>query len=269
MPFGITQTSHFIAITISLFLSSKAIAQDTLSLPLAGNINVMEVDAKGNFYVADDDFSLYKYDSRGNLITNVNIKTYGELSSIDCSNPFELYVYYQDQNILVFYDNMLNIRGELRLNDYYFNVACVARSFDNHIWLVDMTEYKMLKINKKGDVLIETPYLNNILNNEIYPFKIWEYNNKIYVADSLNGLYQFDIMGTYASTYYINGIDEITQDVGLLYYHSSDHLYAYRMMTREPIKLKRKRAKFNNLCYSQDSLFCSFRNKIISYPADL
>lgn len=258
---------RYILILLSSFTSLSAFTQDTLSAKVNGNITSMSIDAKGNFYVADDNYSLYKYDKTGKLITNVNIKTYGEITSIDCSNPFELYVYYQDQNIIVFYDNMLNIRGELRLNDMFYNVACISRSFDNHIWLIDMTEFKMLKINKKGDILIETPYLNNILQNDIHPFKIWEYNNYVYVADSVKGVYQFDLLGTYVTTFYLSDIEQISYIKEGFFIVKNNQLLGYRMLTREPFKLQGKIESSRGLTHYEGRLYTYFVHKIISYPA--
>ena len=134
---------NYIIISLSILSSFKVKGQDTLTLNNLKNISCLSIDAKGNKYISDDLLTLYKYGPNNKLITNVNNKSYGNITSIDCSNPFEIYVFYKDQNILVFFDNMLNIRGEVRLNDFQMNnVTCVSRSYDNHIWLIDMSENK-------------------------------------------------------------------------------------------------------------------------------
>ena len=267
MHFGMEKIFRYALLLISGCFTIQTIGQDTLNIEVTGHITSMSVDAKGNFFVADDNFSLYKFNSKGQLITNVNIKTYGDIASIDCSNPFELYVYHQDQNIIVFYDNMLNIRGELRLNDLFYNVSCVSRSFDNHIWLVDLTEYKMLKINKKGDVLIETPYLNNILNSDVHPIKIWEFNNRVHVVDSVKGIYEFDLMGTYSTTYHFPKIDQATPFTQGFYLSSNHQLIGYRALTREPFEISSDPYFSKGLVLSSGKLFSYYKNKIISYRA--
>ncbi len=270
MQLGMGKKLHYIIILTSLIAAASAVkAQDTTSLDGLSEISLFSIDSKGNFYVADKEHSLIKYAQDGSEITRVNIKAYGEISSIDCSNPFEIYVFYQDQNIIVYYDNMLNFRGETRLNDYFFsNVSCIARSFDNNVWILDLSEFKMLKINKKGDVLLETPYLNNILSNNLNPFKIWESQNALYVADSVNGVYAFDMLGTYNTKYYINNITNVAQSQQNFYYQSNDQIYTYNRLTREPVALKYNTFDSYGLAYYNGRLFTFSTNNLISYPAE-
>ena len=215
---GMEKTLRYILIIINIVVGVQLSAQDTLTLTDVKDVTSFEMDLKGNIFVADQSLTLFKYSSEGKLLTNVSIKSYGPLTSIDCSNPFEIYTFHKDQNIIVFYDNMLNLRGELRLNDYFYNnVSCVARSFDNQIWVMDLSQFKLIKINKQGEVLAESPYLNNVLGNDLNTFKIWEFGNMVYVADSLVGIYEFDMYATYNSTYYLSGISEAESYPGGFY----------------------------------------------------
>ena len=79
---------RYILITISCILAGRISAQDTILLQNINTIVCMSIDSKGNIFAADNNFTLYKYDTKGKLITNVNIKSYGEITSIDCTNPF-------------------------------------------------------------------------------------------------------------------------------------------------------------------------------------
>ncbi|PCJ66058.1 MAG: hypothetical protein COA58_08265 [Bacteroidetes bacterium] len=260
---------RYILITISWFTAIQAVAQDTLILTEVEAISCFDVDVKGNYFVADKAFTLFKYDVKGKLITNVNIKSYGELTSIDCSNPFEIYAFYQDQNIIVFYDNMLNVRGELRLNDYYFNnVSCISRSFDNNIWIVDLSQYKLLKINKKGEIIAESPFLNNVLNQELNTYKIWDINNSVYIADSLVGVYQFDIYATYSKTYYIKNTKAVSSTKGMLFFKQEEKLISYNKLLREPLTIHSNLPKNTSFSFYQNKLTYFTKNKIISYPTE-
>jgi len=232
---------RYILITISGLLTLSGLAQDTISFAGVKNITSLAIDAKGNKYISDNSLTLYKFDAQGKLITNVNIKSYGEITTIDCSNAFELYVFHQDQNIIVFYDNMLNQRGEIRLNDFYFNnVACVARSFDNNIWIVDLSQYKLLKINKKGEILAESPYLNNTLGNRLNPTKMWEENNDVYIVDTSNGIHQFDMYATFATTYFHPNIADACTIGNQLIIKQGEQLFKYNKLLRNPVLLKTK-----------------------------
>lgn len=257
---------RYILITISIFAYTAGQAQDTLQLAGIQEITAFAIDAKGNYYIGDNSLTLYKYNENGTQITNVNIKTYGNITSIDCSNAFELYVYYQDQNILVFYDNMLNVRGEIRLNDYYFNnVACVARSFDNQIWLVDLSQYKLLKINKNGEILAESPFLNNILGNTFYPTKMWEENNDIYIVDTSNGIHQFDMYATYSTTYFHPHITDALSLGNRFLLKQDKQLYTYDKLLRNPVLLEIAPPDSGFIIYHQKYLYNSLEALLIRF----
>ncbi len=245
-------------------LSSASWAQDTLVLAGVKNITTLAVDAKGNHYVADNTLTLHKFDNKGNLVTNVNIKSYGDIASIDCSNAFEIYVFHHDQNIIVFYDNMLNQRGEIRLNDFYFNnVPCVARSFDNNIWIVDLSQYKLLKINKKGETLAESPFLNNILGNKFNPTKMWEENNDVYIVDTSNGVHQFDMYATFATTYFHPHLSDALGLDNRIIMKQGDTLLAYNKLLRTPIPLTLRTASSSVLAYHKPYVYHTTKNKLI------
>ncbi|MBR9861533.1 hypothetical protein GYB22_12480 [bacterium] len=231
----------------SLFLTSiRSNAYDTLHLKDIKTITAFSADAKGNLYVADGKNTLYKLNSKGKVITNVNTKVYGTISSIDCSNPFELYIYYSAQNILVYYDNMLNIRGETRFNSMGFNtISAVARSFDNGIWVYDYSDFQLKKLNKEGEVQSSSGNLSRFTSGQISPYKIIDFKNQIYLADSNVGIMVFDIFGTYIKTLPIlNSTDFTVSDSAI---HSLQHkaVLSYNFISFQQKNLpKPKAAKF-------------------------
>ena len=247
-------------------LAMQSLGQDTLALAGVKDISVFNVDAKGNIFVADKEHTLYKYDANGKLLMNVNIKAYGEIYSIDCSNPFEIYVFHKEQNIVVFYDNMLNIRGSIHLNDYYFNTACVARSFDNNIWILDLTQFKLLKINKQGDILAESPYLNNTLTQSLQVYKVWEHNNDVYLADSNAGIFTFDMYATFRNSYYIENLENachIKSEMALI---KNGQIQRYNELLLIPVPLKVRVENPTTFEYQAGRLYYALGSSIVRFP---
>ena len=198
---------HISLALLAFCFAAFAQASDTLKISGVKQITALAVDAKQNMFIADNSFTLFKTDASGKVITNVNTKIYGAISKIDCTNPFEIYTYHPSQNIVVFYDNMLNVRGALRLNDHYFNnISCIARSFDNGLWLFDLSEYRLLKINKAGEIVNSSNNLINVVGKQLKVFDIQELGNNVYLIDSTLGVLKFDLFATYATTYYIEGL---------------------------------------------------------------
>ncbi|MBT8326280.1 MAG: hypothetical protein KJP21_01070 [Bacteroidia bacterium] len=198
---------HIILSTFVAFSSLAIKAQDTLTLLNVNEIITLSVDAKGYIFLADNSNTLYKIDSNGTILTNVNTKVFGEIDKIDCTNPFEIYTYHKDQNIVAFYDNMLNLRGSIRLNSLLINnIGAVSRSYDNGVWIYDLSEYKLIKINKAGEILNSSYNLVNVLDNEIKVFDIQEVGNSVFLIDSTIGVLKFDLFATYDKTYHLAGI---------------------------------------------------------------
>src|SRR6478672_5274711 len=92
-------------------------------------------DNLGNIFVISPTNDIEKYDKNGLKTATANFKVLGNITSIDASNPFEIYVFYRDQNKILYLDNLLNLRGETDLESIGVSqCAAVARSFDNQIW---------------------------------------------------------------------------------------------------------------------------------------
>lgn len=185
---------------LGLSHSFYAIAAD-IRLDSNLRLTCASLDTKGNYYLADEKNTLYKIDQNGKEITRVNTKLYGSVYSIDCSNPFEIYVHYKDQNKVVFFDNMLNQRGELDLSSFgYGTVSAVARSFDNQIWLFDASQFELMKVSKSGEIQSRSGLLTAFVSKGLSPYAIKESGNNVYLADSLSGLIVFDMFATYRKT---------------------------------------------------------------------
>ncbi len=241
-------------------------AADSLKFSDIESIQTFSMDSKGNYYVADQANSLIKYNNIAKEITRVNTKLYGSIYSIDCTNPFEIYVYHKDQNILVFYDNMLNYRGELKMNKLnYRNIACVARSFDNGIWLFDYDAFELKKIDKEGKLSVSSGNLLTFVDVELNPYSITEYDNKIYLADSVAGILVFDIFGTFIKTIPLKGTIAICFNQNTLIAASKDKLYSYQLRTLEQYQTSLPNCCPTALYYNNKGIYYNFKNIIFRY----
>ncbi len=253
-----------IAISIfALLICGVGFAQDSLVVKSVDQIEALALDANGFFYAADNNNTLHKLDENGKEITNVNVKIYGKISKIDCSNPFEIYTYHQDQNVVVYYDNMLNIRGVTRFNDLYLSgVSAIARTYDNGVWAFDNSNNTIKKISKAGDIEFETNNVNIMLGKELHVFNILEFNNNVYLCDSLIGLIQFDMYGTYVSTHFISDvIDALIDDQNCLI-NKDNQIMTYHFLSRDlrPIEPK---ITLTNFMAGSNTKLVSFENNVI------
>lgn len=200
---------------------------DTLKLELNCQFTT---DNLGFIYVVTPNNDIEKYNDQFKKIATANFKVYGTISSIDASNPFEIYVFYRDQSKVLYLDNMLNYRGETDLNALGISQsAFVSRSFDNQLWVVDMSDMKLKKINKENKLLFESNPLNITSSDDIIsPTQLIDINSKLYMLNQGN-LYIFDLFGNYEKTILKDSISSFQIFNDKLFYLKNEMLYSYDM----------------------------------------
>ncbi|MFT4522445.1 MAG: hypothetical protein ACI8ZN_001395 [Bacteroidia bacterium] len=174
----------------------KTTTKTTFSLPYTGSIYT--TDNLGNLFIGRTDNSIEKYDLNGQLNARVNFKLYGKLTQLDVSNPFEIYAFYRDQQILLIMDNLLSVQQKINLSDYSIGeITAVCRSFDNGIWFFDSGTMRLKKMDKKGQVLIESMPFGSWTSAQWYPTKMIDNDKNIFVFDPSNGVAIFDVFCNY------------------------------------------------------------------------
>src|SRR5690606_30517568 len=100
----------FLFLVIVFGFGSSLLGNETLKIDSIkmSKGKLIEIDPLGNLYITTATNDIIKYDSKGKLLATVNYKVLGNISWIDASNPFEIYVFYRDQNKLIILDNLLN-----------------------------------------------------------------------------------------------------------------------------------------------------------------
>ena len=171
--------------------------QSTDTIPLQANCK-MSIDNLGNCFIVTPQNDIIKYNVQGQKTASNNVKLLGNIASIDISNPFEIFVFYRDQNQLLILDNMLNIQSQIDLDPTgILQIACLARSSDNQIWLYDMSDFKLKKYNKALELLLESPAFNTLqIAETIQPKQILDVNTQIFVLNQQQIL-SFDVYANY------------------------------------------------------------------------
>jgi hypothetical protein len=194
------------------------------SIPIeAKNI---QTDRLGNIYVVSNTNQLYKYNSDGKLLSTLNYKYLGNITFVDATNPLEIYVFYKELNVVVFLDNNLAYRGEIHLADVNIGqAAAIARSFDNGIWVFDLADMQLKRMNKDGSNLQSSGNIRQYTSAGSTITYLYDNNDRVFVNDSTNGVFVFDVFATYVKTLPIKGCDEIKViDKELFYYHTKQGL---------------------------------------------
>ena len=180
-----------------VFAGAQTIPQnDTIPVPPG---SIISSDNLENLFIVTPTNDIIKYDKDGKKTATANFKVLGDITSIDVTNPFEIYVFYRDQNKIIFLDNLLNIRGECDMESIGVSqIACIGRSADNQIWLFDVADLKLKKYSKDLKLIIESASFNTFnIGADVYPTIIKDINTSVFILNQ-NKVLEFDIFANFS-----------------------------------------------------------------------
>jgi hypothetical protein len=192
-------------VVFTLMLASNINAQTTLDsthliTEFSVNAKFVQADELGNLYIVSPSNQLYKYNTSGKVLATLNYNYNGNISSIDASNPMEIYVFYKELNRVLFLDNNLAYRGELDLTKQNITqAAAIARSYDNGIWVFDMGDLQLKKMSKDGTVAQLSGNIKQIIKSNFVPTTILENTKQVAITSDSICLF-FDVFASYIRT---------------------------------------------------------------------
>lgn len=180
-----------------------------------------------NFYSIENK-RIEKLDKNGKFLCRYEEMKMGNISTVDVTNPMKITVYYPDYLIAVTLDRFLSPLTTYRFLDLgFYNVSAVASASDGRLWFYDLNDFKLKKIDESGNVYRQSQQLNLILEESINPQFILEKNNYVFVADSAQGIYQFDIFGGYIQKIPLKRISKFQYFQERFLYLKNDHMQSY------------------------------------------
>src|SRR5690606_16861793 len=112
----------------------------------------------------------------------------GNLQHIDATDPFNVLLYYPDYFTVLTLDRTMNITSEYDLTNLnLIEVEAIGMSNDNNVWLYDEVTFKLRKVDRNGQVLLESVELNLLLQYTPHPNFILERENKVYLNNPETG----------------------------------------------------------------------------------
>lgn len=124
--------------------------------------------------------------------------TLGELSYVDATDPFNLILYYPDYQEVVTLDRTLTKIGALSLlNANVIQANTIALSNDGNVWIYDEAAFLLKKLDKNGNVLVESQNLSLLLSKAPKPIQLIARENAVYLNDPTLGIFVFNNFGQY------------------------------------------------------------------------
>ena len=258
---------------LAFFLLScfnRVVAQNSFNLIASIKVEAKEIqtDRIGNLYIISKTNQLYKYSPIGKLLSTLNFNYAGNITSIDVSNPLEIYVFYKELNTIVFLDNNLAFRGDINLSNFNIGQASsIARSYDNGVWIFDVVDLQVKKITKEGLNSLQSANVRQFSNaNSVMPTFIYDNNDRLYVNDSAIGIMVFDVFANYIKTLPIKGILDFKIIGEDLYFYKNRDLYDYNLkgLLQKSIQLPESLSAFD-CSIEKDRLFVAKENSVDIY----
>ena len=214
---------------LNTVVAQNTIVNDTIAISRGSFITTDNLE---NLYVITPTNDIIKYDKNGNKLATANFKVLGNISSVDASNPFEIYVFYRDQNRIIFLDNLLNLRGECDMESIGVSqIACVARSFDNQIWLFDAADQKLKKYSKDLKLISESaPWNTMSIQGNINPVQIKDISNAVLILNS-NQILEFDIFANYSKIKLSDTLQSFQYINNTILFEKNGKAYTYQPMS--------------------------------------
>jgi hypothetical protein len=165
---------------------------------IKGEYAKIQADNSGNCYLITNEQNLCKLSSEGDTLYTFEDKSFF-VSHVDASNPLKLLVYDNSQNTIKFLDKTLTpINSTIRIDDLNIptsNAVCASR--DNLFWVFDDNNQELKKYGRQLQEVANSGNITALTGKNIQPISVQESESKVYLLDSLQGVFQFDHLGTY------------------------------------------------------------------------
>ncbi len=248
MQFINNNKSKFVTLTLVSLVSVCMFALLSFMPMPKGNytlINSVSVTARfltsdflKSAYIINNKNQVIKYDSTGTVLSMFNEERYGKLTSIDATSPFNVLLFYKDFSTLITTDMRLNNKRLYKLSTLGLtNVSAACLANDNYIWVYDMNDGKLKKIDHNYQIIVQSLSLPQLLGETVEPNFLVESNGLLYMNVPNLGVIMFDIFGTFYTAISNSdlGTDQLNDfqvvDHKIVYF-KDEYLFIYDIATR-------------------------------------
>jgi hypothetical protein len=150
-------------------------------------------DDLGNTFVVTQMNNVIKLGTSGDSLASFSALQYGQVFSLDATNPLRIMAFYRQFAVVVMLDRFLTTKEVIYLRDWGIAVpllACVARS--GNIWVYDGNDARLKLIGQDGKTIVQSLDLRKETGAALLPIYLKEQGNSVYLYDSTQGLLVFD-----------------------------------------------------------------------------
>ena len=259
-----------------LAFSCKSVPDPAENLVLVDeyDINIkteyVRLDQLNNLVVVDDNNFIHRFTDQTFRKFTYNDNTLGKITHIDATDPLKITIYKKDYGVAIFLDNTLSEIDRINLYEKGFTeIPCLASSNDGNLWIYDLTDYRLKKVNNSGTVILESMSMIDFGHQDITPFYIQERNGKVVLQDANKGVFLFDNLGQYIQQFPFKIGQEIQFDGKNICYLEGGEFVCYHveLYSEKSIPLdSNKKAGLLNVKAGDNNLYLIYKEGIDIVP---
>lgn len=261
-----TYNLNIIILFFWMILSCAFIQTDSKKrLVLKIKSDFFTTDNMSNIYTVKDD-ELIKYLPNGKMFARYSNLKLGSIQYVDATNPLKILVYYKDFQQIVFLDNQLSQNSDVvpleRLG--YEQTSLVCASTNNSFWIYSKHNNELLRFNENSRKIASTGNLKQILQTNINPNAMKEHNGYLYLNSPENGIYVFDMFGTFSKVISIKNLKQFQVNESIVYYHKDSLFCSYNFtLFEEGCKTNTNIAKAYSVKYLNLKLYTAYKDSLV------
>jgi hypothetical protein len=166
---------------------------------IGGSYTNFYTDNFGNIFLVSKTDQVKKLNQNLDSVAVFNdVRRYGNIYSLDVSNPLKILVYYRDFTTALVLDRFLKLLNTVDLRRYgILQAKAVAQSYDNNYWVFDELDNTLKKIDDNGNVLLQSADFRILFPEPYNPSYIIDDDGLLYLYDEKRGWLLFDYYGAY------------------------------------------------------------------------
>ncbi|MCB9169668.1 MAG: hypothetical protein H6594_04865 [Flavobacteriales bacterium] len=228
--------SSSIAVLFLLLGGPRSPAQQVVTIP--GHFDRFTTDVLGNVYAVRGD-ELLLFDEMGRERARNSVKTFGTIRTIDAFYSLKPVLFSDELGQLAMLDNTLSVQGgTIDLSSRgYPQVALVCASVQNAFWLYDQRTPRLVRVDPQLREIASTGPLDQLLGSVPRPVEMTELDNWLYVNCPDEGIFVFDLFGTYARTLPVVGAEHFQVRKQAVFFVKDGVLQRYDMRLFSTVEL--------------------------------
>lgn len=223
------------------------------------------IDNIGNIYSVNGD-ELIKFLPSGKFFSRYSNLKLGNIITIDATNPLKVLLYYKDFQQIVFLDNQLTDNSEaISLEDLgHEQTELVCASTNNSFWIYDKQNNELMRFNENSKKIASTGNLKQILQVNINPDFMREYNGYLYLNCQDNGIYVFDMFGAFSKIISLKKLKQFQVNEDVIYFKRDSSICSYKYkLFEEACKVISGSKNVIDIQYLKGKLYKSYKDSIV------